>query len=91
MINDITFLNIFTTDPLSACSPSSNGRGLYKPQYNSFVVLLSLKWGTWEASQGYTAEFIKKVLLMYTNSMATIYLSLSAQVAKSIFFMKSPI
>ena len=39
----------------------------------------------------YTADFIKKVLSLYTNSMTTIYLSLSAQVAKSTFFMKSPV
>ena len=39
----------------------------------------------------YTADFIKKVLSVYTHSMATIYLSLSAQVAKSTFFMKPPI
>ena len=38
-----------------------------------------------------TADFIKKVLSVYTHSMATIYLSLSAQVAKSTFFMKPPI
>ena len=39
----------------------------------------------------HTADFIKKVLSVYTHSMASIYLSLSAQVAKSTFFMKSPI
>ena len=39
----------------------------------------------------HTADFIKKVLSVYTHSMATIYLSLSAQVAKSTFFMKPPI
>ena len=38
-----------------------------------------------------TAGFIKKVLSVYTHSMTTIYLSLSAQVAKSTFFMKSPV
>ena len=38
-----------------------------------------------------TAYFIKKVLSVYTHSMTTIYLSLSAQVAKSTFFMKSPV
>ena len=38
-----------------------------------------------------TAYFIKKVLSVYSNSMTTIYLSLSAQVAKSTFFMKSPV
>ena len=38
-----------------------------------------------------TADFIKKVLSVYTNSMTTIYLSLSTQVAKSTFFMKSPV
>ena len=38
-----------------------------------------------------TADFIKKVLSVYTHSMATIYLSLSSQVAKSTFFMKSPV
>ena len=36
-----------------------------------------------------TADFIKKVLSVYSHSMTTIYLSLSAQVAKSTFFMKS--
>ena len=34
---------------------------------------------------------MKKVLLVYTHSMTTIYLSLSAQVAISTFFMKSPL
>ena len=34
---------------------------------------------------------IKKVLGVYTSSMETIDLSLSAQVAKSTFFMKSPV
>ena len=38
-----------------------------------------------------TADFIKKVLSVYTYSMTTIYPSLSAQVAKSTFFMKSPV
>ena len=38
-----------------------------------------------------TADFIKKVLSVYTQSMTTIDLSLSAQVAKSTFFMKSPV
>ena len=38
-----------------------------------------------------TADFIKKVLSVNTHSMATIYLSLSAQVARSTFFMKSPV
>ena len=33
----------------------------------------------------------KKVLSVYTHSMATIYLSLSAQLAKSTFFIKSPV
>ena len=37
---------------------------------------------------GGTADFMKKVLSVYTHSMTTIYLSLSAQVAKSAFFMK---
>ena len=32
---------------------------------------------------GATADFIKKVLSVYTHSMTTIYLSLSAQVAMS--------
>ena len=36
-----------------------------------------------------TADFIKKVLTVYSHSMTTIYRSLSAQVAKSTFFMKS--
>ena len=38
-----------------------------------------------------TADFIKKVLSVYTHAMKTIYLSLSAQVAISTFFMKSPV
>ena len=38
-----------------------------------------------------TADFIKKVLSVNTRSMAIIYLSLSIQVAKSTFFMKSPV
>ena len=38
-----------------------------------------------------TADFIKKVLSVYTHSMTTIYLSMSTQVAKSTFFMKSPV
>ena len=38
-----------------------------------------------------TADFIKKVLSVYTHSMTTIYLSLSAQVARITFFMKSPV
>ena len=40
---------------------------------------------------GDTAYFIKKVLSVYTHLKTTIYLSLSAQVAKSTFFMKSPV
>ena len=32
-----------------------------------------------------TADFIKKVLSVYTHATTTIYLSLSAQVAKSTF------
>ena len=35
--------------------------------------------------------FHKKVLSVYTNSTTIIYLSLSAQLAKSTFFMKSPV
>ena len=38
-----------------------------------------------------TGGFMKKVLSVYTHSMTTIYLSLSAQVAISTFFMKSPL
>ena len=38
-----------------------------------------------------TADFIKKVLSVYNHSKTTIYLSLSAHVAKSTFFMKSPV
>ena len=38
-----------------------------------------------------TTDFMKKVLSVYTHSKTTIYLSLSAQVAKSTFFMKSPV
>ena len=37
-----------------------------------------------------TADFIKKVLSVYTHSMTTFYLSLGAQVAKNIV-MKSPV
>ena len=50
--------------------------------YTSYLFLLP---------QFHTADFIKKVLSVYTHSMTTIYLSLSAQVAKSTFFMKSPV
>ena len=39
----------------------------------------------------YTADFIKKVLSVYTHSITNIYLSLSAQVAKSTFLMKYPV
>ena len=45
----------------------------------------------WKIRRSYTADFIKKVLSVYTHSMKTIYLSLSAQVAKSTFFMKYPV
>ena len=38
-----------------------------------------------------TADFIKKVLPVYTHAMKTLYLSLSAQVDISTFFMKSPV
>ena len=38
-----------------------------------------------------TVDFIKKVLSVYTHLMKTIYLFLSTQVAKSTFFMKSPV
>ena len=39
-----------------------------------------------------TADFIKKkVLSVYSHSMATIYLSLIAQVAKSTFLLQSPL
>ena len=34
---------------------------------------------------------MKKVLSVYTHSLTTIYLSLSAQVAVSTFFMKFPL
>ena len=39
----------------------------------------------------YTADFIKMILVVYTHSMTTIYLSLTAQVAKSTFLMKSSV
>ena len=39
----------------------------------------------------HTADFIKKVLAVYTHSITNIYLSLSAQVAKSTLLMKSPV
>jgi len=38
-----------------------------------------------------TADFMKKVPSVYTNSMKTIYLSLSAQVAEWTIFRKSPV
>ena len=38
-----------------------------------------------------TGGFMKKVLSVCTHSMMTIYLSLSAQVAISTLFMKSPL
>ena len=38
-----------------------------------------------------TADFIKKVLSVYTHLMTTFYLSLRAQVAKSTFLLKSPV
>ena len=38
-----------------------------------------------------TADFIKKVLSVYSHSMNTFYLSLSAQIAKSTFLMKYPV
>ena len=38
-----------------------------------------------------TADFIKKVLLVYTHSMTSIYQSLSSKVSISTFFMKSPV
>ena len=37
-----------------------------------------------------TADFIKKALSVYTHSMTTFYLSLSAQVANSTFFHEIP-
>ena len=39
----------------------------------------------------HTGSFMKKVLSVYTHLMTTIYLSLSAQIAISTFFMKSPL
>ena len=39
----------------------------------------------------YTADFVKKVLGVYTHSMETFCLSLRAQVAVGTFFMKSPV
>ena len=44
-----------------------------------------------ESREQGTGGFMKKVLSVYTHSMTTIYLSLSAQVAISTFFMKSPL
>ena len=38
-----------------------------------------------------TGGFMKKVLSVYTHLLTTIYLSLSAQVAISTLFMKSPL
>ena len=49
----------------------------------SFCMRICLKDGT--------ADFIKKVLSVYAHSMTAIYQSLSTQVAKSTFFMKSPV
>ena len=42
-------------------------------------------------TDAHTADFMKKVPTVYTHSMKTIYLSLSAQVAEGTFFMKSPV
>ena len=39
----------------------------------------------------FTADFIKKVLGVYTRSMDTMYLSLRAQIAVGTFFMKSSV
>ena len=54
----------------------------------SFMYIADMKW----LHDVYaTADFIKKVISVYTHSMETIYLSLSVQVAKSTFFMKCPV
>jgi len=53
--------------------------------------LISNTWDFLKKVPSATADFIKKVLSVYTYSLTTIYLSLSTQVAKSTFFMKSPI
>ena len=39
----------------------------------------------------YTADFMKKVPSVYTPSMKTIYLSLSAQVAEETIFKRPPV
>ena len=39
----------------------------------------------------YTADFMKKVPSVYTPSVKTIYISLSAQVAEGIIFRKPPV
>ena len=57
------------------------------PAFLKSIIFLKLTGG----NRASTADFIKKVLSVYTHSMTTIYLSLSAQVAKSTFFMKSPV
>ena len=52
---------------------------------------LEIGLGTMYCTYIHTADFIKKVLSVYIHSKATIYLSLSAQVTESTFFMKSPV
>ena len=54
-------------------------------RWNRLNFIFTSSWPT------LTADFIKKVLSVYTHSMTTIYLSLSAQVAKSTSFMKFPV
>ena len=55
----------------------------YSPSHRKFPFFIG--------SFSHTADFIEKVLGVYTRSMETIYLSLSAQVVVSTFFMKSPV
>ena len=59
---------------------------------NPFLSVFVLIWHFNSISSHFnTGGFMKKVLSVYTHSMTTIYLSLSAQVAISTFFMKSPL
>ena len=61
--------------------------------YKQFVEFKMLTPPQYQPEKTYfdTADFIKMVLSVYTYLMTTIYLSLSAQVARSTFFMKSPV
>ena len=68
--------------------------GLHKNKYEGSQIQLYVQWkqnGFINEAVTTVSDFIKKVLSVYTHSTTTIYLSLSAQVANSTFFMKSPV